>query len=190
MKRPFLFVFALALAGLLTAFAGAQQSLGDYARQQRAMKPPAPRGVKEYTNDNLPTSGGLSTSGASGPAASDSASASTSAGAVRSKADSATEKDMAKLEALWRDKIGKQKAEIAQLQRELDVATKERNLMVADYYRRPAENLQRSQTFAENDKKNQAELDGKKQAVAAAQQKLDDMREELRKAGLPNSWGD
>ena len=189
MKRTWRFGMGLlALAGLLTATAAAQ-SLGDYARQQRAKKAPTSEGVKEYTNDNLPTSGGLSTSSASA-AAPDSASASTGASAAKSKADAAAQKDTGKREAEWRTKFAKQKSEISQLQRELDVATKERNLMVADYYRRPAENLQRSKTFAETDQKNQAEIAEKKQALADAQQKLEDMKEELRKAGLPGSWAD
>ena len=187
MKRTWRFgIGLLALAGLLTATAAAQ-SLGDYARQQRAKKPPTSEGVKEYTNDNLPTSGGLSTS-SPGAGAPDSTSA--SASASKSKADAAAQKDTGKLEADWRAKFAKQKSEISQLQRELDVATKERNLMVADYYRRPAENLQRSKTFAETDQKNQAEIAEKKQALADAQQKLEDMKEELRKAGLPGSWAD
>ena len=188
MKRTLQWTIGLlALAGLLTA-AAAAQSLGDYARQQRAKKPPTTEGVKEYTNDNLPTSGSLTTTSTSASAASDSAS--TSAGAAKSKSDSASEKDMAKLETEWKGKFSKQKGEIAQLQRELDIATKERNLMVADYYRRPAENLQRSKTFAENDQKNQAEIAEKKQALADAQRKLEDLKEELRKAGLPSSWAD
>ena len=188
MKRTWrLGIGLLALAGLLTATAAAQ-SLGDYARQQRAKKPPTSEGVKEYTNDNLPTSGSLTTTSASASAAPDSAS--TSSSAAKSKADAAAQKDMSKLETEWKGKFSKQRSEISQLQRELDVATKERNLMVADYYRRPAENLQRSKTFAETDQKNQADMAEKKQALADAQQKLEDMKEELRKADLPGSWAD
>lgn len=188
MKRTLQFVFALALAGLLTATAAAQ-SLGDYARQQRAKKPPTTEGVKEYTNDNLPTSGGaLSTVGASATPASDSAS--TSASAAKSKADTASQKDMGKLETEWKAKFAKQKGEIATLQREMDVSTRENKLRASAHYGNAAERLQHSKQFAEDDLKYQAELKEKQQALADAQQKLEDMKEELRKAGLPSSWAE
>ena len=45
----------------------------------------------------------------------------------------------------------------------------------------------RDQTkFAEDSRKEQAEIDGKKQALDAAQQKLADLQEQARKTGLPS----
>src|ERR1700675_1807658 len=97
------------LAALLAAPAAAQ-SLGEYARQQQAKKAPTPAAVKEYTNDNLPTSGALSTVSQSSATTS-----STSASTGGSKADAAPEKDRSKQEAEWRSKFTEQKNVISKL---------------------------------------------------------------------------
>jgi hypothetical protein len=180
----------LALAGLLTATAAAQ-SLGEYARQQRAKKGPAPAEVKEYTNDNLPTSGALSTSSASSATTGDSAATGASAG--KSKADADSEKDRAKLESEWRDRFAKQKDLIATLQRELDVAERENNSRQAQTQTNSQDlgsRLRNPVLWASENKKYQDELEGKKKDLEAAKQQLEDMKDGLRKAGLPNTWAD
>ena len=177
----------LALAGLLTASAAAQ-SLGEYARQQRAQKGPAPAEVKEYTNDNLPASGGLSTVGSASPA-----SASTSAGAAGSKSDASSEKDRAKLEAEWKAKFADQKNVIATLQQEVDVAARENNNRQAQMQNNTYDlgaRLRNPVLIAAENQKYQDEINGKKRDLEAAKQKLEDMKDGLRKAGLPNTWAD
>jgi len=174
------------LAGLLAAPAAAQ-SLGEYARQQRAKKPPTTEGVKEYTNDNLPTSGGaLSTVGQSSAAP-----ASTGAGSSKAEADSA--QDRSKQEAEWRAKFAEQKNVIAKLQRELDVAVRENNSRQAQTQTTSQDlgsRLRNPVLWASENKKYQDEVDGKKKELEEARQKLEDMKDDLRKAGLPNTWAD
>lgn len=189
MKRTLLTTLSLlALAGLLTATAAAQ-SLGEYARQQRAKKGPAPAEVKEYTNDNLPTSSGLSTSSASSATTPDSASA--SAGADTSKGDASSQEERAKAEKEWRDKFAEQKNVIATLERELDVATRENNnrqgQMQYNTYDVGAR-LRNPVLIASENQKYQDEINGKKKDLEAAKQKLEDMKDDLRKAGLPSTW--
>jgi len=177
----------VALAGLLASPAAAQ-SLGEYARQQRARKGPTPASVKEYTNDNLPTSGALST-----VSRSSAASASTSASTGGSKADAEPEKDRSKLEAEWRARFTEQKSVISKLQRELDVAVRENSSRQAQTQTNSQDlgaRLRNPVLWASENKKYQDEVDGKKKELEEAKQKLEDMKDELRRADLPNTWAD
>ena len=181
-------VSLLGLAGLLAATCAAQ-SLGEYARQQRAKKGPAPADVKEYTNDNLPTSSGLSTSNASSATTPDSASASASADKSKGDADSA--EDKAKVEKEWRDKFAEQKNVIATLEQELNVATLENNNRQAQMQYNTYDvgaRLRNPVLIASENQKYQDEINGKKKDLEAAKQKLEDMKDDLRKARLPSAW--
>lgn len=185
MKRTFHFAIAFALAGVMAAPAAAQ-SLGDYARQQRAKKTPSAASVKEYTNDNLPTSGGLGV-------ASSSASASASTPAGDAQADAAPEKERNKQEAAVKAKFAAQREVIAKLQRELEVAERENSSRQAQTQSNSQDlgsRLRNPVLWAAENKKYQDEIDGKKKELEAAKQQVEDMREDLRKAGLPSSWGD
>lgn len=186
MKRTFPATIGwLALAALLVAPAAAQ-SLGEYARQQRAKKPPTPADVKEYTNDNLPTSGALST-------VSQTSAAPASASAGSSKADDDSAKARSKQEAEWRAKFTEQKNVIARLQRELDVAQRENSSRQAQTQTNSQDlgaRLRNPVLWAAENKKYQDEVDGKKKELEEAKQKLEDMKDDLRKAGLPNTWAD
>jgi hypothetical protein len=187
MKRTLLATISLlALAGLLTATVAAQ-SLGEYARQQRARKGPTPADVKEYTNDNLPTSGGLGTSSASSATTPGSA----AAAADKSKSGESAEKDQAEVEKQWRDKFAEQKKVIATLERELDVATREMNNRQSQAQVNTYDvgaRLRNPVLFAADNKKYVDEMEGKKKALEEARQKLEDMKDDLRKAGLPGAW--
>ena len=119
MKRTLRFgMGVLALTGLLAMTAPAQ-SLGEIARQQRAQKPSTTASVKQYTNDNLPTSGGLSEVGQPTPPTS------AKAAAAEEKADQKKKEDRSKLENEWKAKFAEQKNNISVLQRELGVLVQE-----------------------------------------------------------------
>ena len=81
--------------------------------------------------------------------------------------------------------IAAQKREILQLQRELDVAEREAKLRAAAFYADAGVRLRDSAKFDEDTRKEQAEIDSKKQALEAANQKLADLQETARKAGVP-----
>jgi Skp family chaperone for outer membrane proteins len=184
-------ILLLSLAGLLTATAAAQ-SLGEYARQQRAKKGPTPASVKEYTNDNLPASGGLGTVSSSRAATANSGSSATSS-AAKGTGDADSDKERSKLEAEWRAKFAEQKTLIATLQRELDVAMRENNSRQAQTQTNSQDlgsRLRNPVLWAAENKRYQDEVDGKKKDLEAAKQKLEDMKDDLRKAGLPNTWAD
>ncbi len=176
----------LVLAGLWTATAAAQ-SLGEVARQQRAQKPPTPVNVKVYTNDNLPTSGGLSEVGQPAPSPSP---ASAKATAAVEKAEKASTEERTRLEAEWRAKFAEQKKNIAQMQRELDNLIRENKLRQRAHFYNANEQLQRSAEFAAANQRYEAEIAEKQSSLDQAKQKLEDMKEDLRKAGLPASWAE
>lgn len=173
-QRLDIWMAGMLLGGLLTAAAGAQ-SLGEYARQQRAQKPATPAGVKVYTNDNLPTSGGLGEVGA--------ASSQASSAPVAASESAEKKEDRAKLEAEWRGKFKEQKDRIALLEREQAVRKGENQTQNVRY---PMFYPQMAKDFD----KNQQEIKEKQKELDDAKQRIEDMKEDLRKAGLPASWAD
>jgi hypothetical protein len=172
----------VAIASALAVSASAQ-SLADAAREQRANKPETPQ-AKVYTNDNLPTGGGITVIGAPAPAAPATpakASSTTLAAAATSAADSQKAADKLKAD------VQAQKDEISRLERELDVATREWKLQQATYYADAGNQLRDPAAFAGRERKFNDETKQKQQAIADAKQKLDDIQEQARKSGLPSS---
>jgi hypothetical protein len=163
---------ALVVAFAVVICAGAQESLGDVARQQRQSKRPS--SAKVITNDDIPMV----------PAPAPQAEAK---GEKSDKAEAAappSAEDKAKLAASFKAKAEQQKKNIAQLERELDVAQREYRLKVAVYYADAGNNLRDPKKWAEEDRKQRAELDDKQKALADAKQKLADIQEQTRKAGV------
>jgi hypothetical protein len=176
---------------VLTTAATAQQSVADAARQARSQKHPGTATV-HIDGDSMPR---LATASSAEPAkAKDTQQPADTKGADAKPADAnATDgKDQAKGKAAeppkpkaedWTSKIEEQKKEIATLQRELDILQREQRLRAAAFYGDAGTQLRDQAKFAEDSRKEQAEIDAKKQALAEAQQKLEDLQEAARKAG-------
>jgi hypothetical protein len=175
MKRT-LSVLAVALVAAFTIVtsAGAQESLGELARQQRQLKRPS--SVRVITNDDI----GMAAAPA--PEAAPEAKGEKPDQAEAAAAPSADDK--AKLAAAFKAKADEQKKNIAQLERELDVAQREYRIKVALYYADVGNELRDSKKWAEEDRKQRAEIDDKQKTLAAAKQKLADIQEQARKAGV------
>ena len=176
----------LELAALLAlaALSANAQSLADAARRNRMNKPAVPAS-QVYTNDNLPTRGPLSTANTASSASS--AAAEQSSSAVQSqegpaaapkdaKTDAKAKAERDKLEAAWRERFKKQRAAITLLEREVAALDRETKL-------RPA-GVACATSNVCNDKT------AKEQELQQEKQKLEDMKDELRKAELPDSWAD
>jgi hypothetical protein len=176
---------SLALAGLLTT-AAAAQSLGDYARQQRALKPATPASVKVYTNDNLPTTGMISEVGQPAPPPPAPFSPREAAAAVRAEKQAAEQRTQEEKE--WKAKFADQKRTIARLQQEVDTMTRESALRKFQDRANTNAQMYGSAQLAASEQADQAAIAEKQQALDAAKQKLEDMKEELRKASLPAEW--
>jgi hypothetical protein len=174
----------IAVAGALS-FSAYAQSLGDAAREARAEKPATPQ-TKVFTNDNLPTTGSISVLGTATPAPSASASdkaAKPAAAATTAPDPAAKQKEADKI----KDQIESQKGEISRLERELDISTREWKLRQAAYYADAGNQLRDPAAWAATERKYNDETAAKKQALDDARQKLDDLQDQARKAGMSSS---
>jgi hypothetical protein len=190
----------IACGVIFVASAGAQ-SLVDVAKQTRARQKANPN-AKVIDNDVIPSTLDVSSSApaASSPAASNTSGSTelvarkdgTAGNQEAAKEESKTDAEKASAATedqkninLWTKQINDEKKEISQLERELNVAQREAGLHAAVYYADAGSMLRDSGKFAEDNKRLQAEIDTKTQALAAAKQKLADLQEEARKAGVP-----
>jgi hypothetical protein len=169
---------------IVWAFAASAQaqSLGEQAREARANKPEAVQ-TKVFTNDNLPTGGGITIVGvpdAPAPAKGAGSAASTSANPT-------PKEDPSKAADKIKEDVQKQKDEIARLERELDISTREWKLRQAAYYADAGNQLRDPKAWADQERKYNDETAQKKQALDDAKQKLEDLQEQARKAGLSSS---
>lgn len=186
---------------LITLFAvfsatASAQSLGEAARKARKDKEkaaPSPA-QKVYTNENLP-SGGLSVASVADrekPAAQETESSpyaesaegqpsGTETGSPGSDPTANNPQD----NSAWQTKIAEQKNKIELLERELGVLEREYRLRVAVFYADAGTRLRDDRKFADADRQYKADLETKKNALAAAKQQLADTQEQARKAGVP-----
>jgi hypothetical protein len=186
-------------------------SLGDYARQVR--KDPAKAKPKVFDNDNLPTDDKLSivgqaqttannsaeaktdeTANTAGTALPDGKAAADGKGGADAKASGAPpaklpEDDAAKQAAIkqWNDKISTQKDDIDLNQRELNVLQREYQIRAAAMYGDVGNRLRNSGDWDKQDAQYKQQIADKQKALDDAKQKLDDIQEDARKAGVPQS---
>jgi hypothetical protein len=187
-------------------------SLGDYARQVR--KTPASGKPKVFDNDNMPREDKLSVVGqapSDAPAAdtsadakaADTSSAAPAAGDAKAQTDNktatpapATGSDKAAVEdpavkqaawKQWGEKIAGQKDQIDLLTRELTVLQKEYQLRAAAMYADAGSRLRNSGDWDKQDAQYKQQIADKQKALDDANQKLADLQEEARKAGVPSS---
>jgi hypothetical protein len=189
----------LILTGLLTGAAAAQtDSLADAARKHKEQQAGKPAAAKVYTNDNLPATETISTVGeapaeAAAPASPDGAQASTDASAATPKdgAKPAEEgKGRQKTWEDWRDKIQKQKAAAEQMQKDNDEVERQYKLTTGNYYNSAQQRLYDGAAMAKEDAAYKDQMEQKKNAMEAAKQKIEDLQEEARRAGVPSGYRD
>jgi len=168
-------------------------SLGDYAKQVRKV-PEAKSKPKVFDNDNLPREEHLSVVGkpaesaesAPTPKAEESQSA---AAPAASAGSSAPMDDTTKQAALkqWAEKFESQQKQIDLLQRELDVVQREYQIRAAAMYGDAGNRLRNSTDWDKQDAQYKQQIADKQKALDDAKQKMEDMQEEARKAGVPSS---
>ncbi len=154
----------------LTAFA---QTLGDYAREQRAKKPAASPTAKVYTNDNLPTTAGAANHSSSGAA--DTASL-TNAGTTAKPTSESKAED-------WHARLAETKKRISKLIQETDETARDFARRLVKFSQTPAQDAVEKQRIAEM----LTELGEKRRELAEAGQGLQDMKEDMRRAGVLSS---
>ncbi len=174
-------------ASQTSSSASNQPSLGDYARRIRK-----DTGTKEkpkvYDNDNLPTQDKLSVVGPkSGP--STSADDKNSENKTGDKTDAARADDEAKKAEWksWQQKLTTQKDQIDLTSRELDVLQREYELRAAAMYADAGNRLRNESQWDKQDAEYKQKIADKQKALDDAKQKLSDMQEDARKAGVPSN---
>jgi hypothetical protein len=179
----------LVVAGLLTGAANGQ-SLGEAARQARKKKSAPSPAQKVYTNENLPTNAPISVmsgSGVSGSSSSDDKDNKGDATAKAASAQGAGAGDQKKAQDEWQARFAEQKNKIQLLEREIDVIERERQVQVSVFYADAGARLRDDRKWADQERKYKSDLESRQKQLADAKQRLEDMQEEARKAGLPAS---
>lgn len=160
-----------------------QSSLGDYAR--KVHKDPAAKAKpKVYDNDNLPTDDKLSVVGAPAAAGDPSVDAAKTADGKDAAAKTDEDKKQAEWKG-WQDKLSAQKNSIDLASRELDVLQKEYQLRAAAMYADAGNRMRNATQWDKEDADYKQKIADKQKSVDDAKQKLDEMQEEARKAGVP-----
>ena len=199
------FALAIAMLSLLgslcvTMPASAQDdSLAEQARQSRKGKVTTQKHI--YDNDNLPREDKLSIVGNAQPApdaaapasaspataeATDKAPASHPAVDTAATAKSEAERKQAEWQQ-WKERIVGQIAQIDLAQRELDVTDREYKLRMAALYADVGNRLRNSGQWDKQDQDYKQQMETKRKALDDAKQKLEEMQEQARKAGVPAS---
>jgi predicted RNase H-like nuclease (RuvC/YqgF family) len=185
-------------SGAASSSSAGGSTLGDYARQIRKTEPAAK--PKVFDNDNLPTEDKLSIVGAAPTQADNSApdtktdadtKAESDAKPAQDKASAPVEGEDAAKQALWKqwgEKVTAQKDQIDLLDRELTVLQKEYQLRAAAMYGDVGNRLRNSAEWDKEDAQYKQQIADKQKALDEAKQKLDEMQEEARKAGVPSSF--
>ena len=178
----FVLLGAVLFCAATLAFAQQQESLADVARRVTAKQPPPPPNQKVYTNDDLqfhavaPTTTTTSDGGAT-------TTTSTKKGPP-AKTDDELKADKQKD---WDDKFKQQHKQIDDIQRELDLLTREQKLRDATFYADAGNRLRNQEQYSKDSERYKNDIATKQQQLADAKQKLDDMREEARKDGASDT---
>ncbi|PYX51601.1 MAG: hypothetical protein DMG76_31640 [Acidobacteria bacterium] len=178
----------------------AQPSLADYARQMKKDSPQPKSRPKVFDNDNLPKDDKLSVVGELPPVAADKSSeakpadptgnvpaATDKKSATETKA-AATENEQLKRQAAlkeWQQKLTAQKDQIDLADRELDVLKREYQIRAAAFYADAGDRLRNSAAWDKQDTQYKQQIADKQKALDDAKQKLEEMQEDARKAGIP-----
>jgi cytoskeletal protein RodZ len=155
--------------------AAQQDSLAEAARKAREQKKDAPKARKVFTNDNIPTEGGVSSVGDE--------TAKPAGGTQAGSAAKAVSND----EKTWRERFAGLRHKLEQDQAELDVMQRELGVLNVQYYNDPMKTMQQELTREDVDKKTAA-IEAKKKEIDADRQAISDAEDDLRKAGGDPGW--
>ncbi len=153
-------------------------SIAAAARKAREQKKDSSKPPKVFTNENIPTSGGISSVGETPSAAADDKSAAAAGNASGASND----------EKAWRDRFAKLNHKLDQDKQDLDVMQRELGTLDVQYYNDPVKAMQQQLSRDDINKKT-ADIDAKKKQIEADQQAIDDAQDELRKSGGDPGWG-
>lgn len=155
------------------------ESLADAARKARAAEKNVPKATVVFTNDNIPTaSSGVSVVGNSASASSDQSTSTPSQASDDKNND----------EAAWRQKFADARHKVDQDKQELSVMQRELGELNVQFYTSPTQAMDQSYSRSDIIEK-QSAIDAKQKQLAADQQALSNLEDDLRKAGGDPAWG-
>jgi hypothetical protein len=163
--------------------AAQEDLLAEAARKAREQRKEAPKAARVFTNDNIPTAGGISAVGTSAgtPANSGGGTAATQQGKTTEKAASPND------EKTWRARFAALRHKLEQDQSELDIMQRELGQLNLQYYPDPNKQMQQQFSREEINRKTAA-IEEKKKQVAADQQAIAEAEDALRQAGGDPGW--
>jgi hypothetical protein len=155
------------------------------AREQRKDQA-GTKPARVFTNDNIPTQGGVSAVGATPTADNgdsiDAGEAASTAGAPASGKTSA-----ANSEAEWRDRFKKLRKKLEQDQDDLSIMQRELGVLDVQYYNDPVKSMQQGYSRSDINEKTD-KIEAKKKTIEADEQAISDAEEELQRAGGDPGW--
>jgi uncharacterized low-complexity protein len=175
-------------------------SLGDYARKVHK-DPSTVAKPKVYDNDNLPKDNKLSVVGPAPAVDADSVAASDKSSSADSKAPAEKAADgkavakpiddeQARKQAEWKGwqgKISGEKDQIDMTSRELDVTQREYQLRAAAIYADAGNRMRNAAAWDKEDADYKQKIADKQKTLDELKQKLNDLQDQARKAGVPAS---
>jgi chromosome segregation ATPase len=161
---------------------GSGDPVADAARKAREEKKDAPKPKKVYTDDDISTKKSDISVVGNPPPQNDTAASTSSTAIVNPSA-----KGGMTVEQQWRKRFADQRARIARAEQELDVLQREENKAGLQYYSDPTKAMKEQLTRNEINQK-AAKIEAKKQEIAALKQQMEDLEDELRKAGGDPGW--
>lgn len=169
------------IAAFAVALPALGQSLADRARELRKQKRTPAANEKVYTNESLSLRPAPSISETKPTDAKD---AKTSAAEEGEDAPT-PEEQKAALAADFRARITKAQGELATLQREVNIATRENQIQTAQFYADAGNRLRDEKKFAEEQRRILADVQDKQRKITETQALIEQLRDQARRAGLP-----
>jgi hypothetical protein len=171
-----------------------QSSLADYARKVHKDTGAAKPKPKVFDNDNLPKDDKLSVVGqpvneartATTEESSDKSATPDGKAGTASKSITGTDKKQSEVNS-WVEKLTAQKEQVNMASRELDVTQREYQLRAAAMYADVGNRLRNSLQWDKEEATYKQQLAEKQKALDDAKQKVEDMKDEALKAGVPSS---
>jgi hypothetical protein len=173
--------------------------LGNYARELKKEK--KQQAAKRFDNDNLPREDKLSvvgpaaesadSSGATPPeqqaASGDAKAAEANKPAMPTVTAGQSQEERQQVYDQWKGKLSAQQSEVDSLARELDLEQREYKLRAASFYGDAGERLRNETGWDKEDAEYKKKIADAQKALDDAKQKMGDMQEDARKAGVPAS---
>jgi uncharacterized protein HemX len=163
-------------------------SLGELARQLKAQRDKAAsKSVKEYTNDNIPKSGGLMMASSSEPeAGTNGGGGETSAGGSSGRAKSRVHD-----EKYYHDTMAELQSQKEMHQRELTVLEQKLSQNQMQYYPDPNKTLNQESNpamYRSDITKKQNEIEQKKKQLEEDDKAITDLQQQCQREGCPPGW--